>query len=89
MMEKLAERKEMREHLDHEKEHEEWSEECIRSLGGGAHSPTEMSKLVTELPHLFHALLSAELLDNAGWELLVQLADEAADREAKREFEGD
>jgi ferritin-like metal-binding protein YciE len=91
---------EMREHRDQEKEHEEWLEECIRSLGGDAHGETEMSKLVeresqgiekvvqedSELPHLFHALLAAELVDNAGWDLLVQLADEAGDRQAKKEF---
>jgi ferritin-like metal-binding protein YciE len=40
----------------------------------------------SELPHLFHALLAAELVDNAGWDLLVQLADEAGDRQAKKEF---
>jgi hypothetical protein len=39
-----------------------------------------------KLPHLFHALLAAELVDNAGWDLLVQLADEAGDHEAKRQF---
>lgn len=39
-----------------------------------------------ELPHLFHALLAAELVDNAGWDLLAQVADEAGDREARKEF---
>jgi hypothetical protein len=38
------------------------------------------------LPHLLQALLAAELVDNAGWDLLAQLADEAGDREAKRAF---
>ncbi len=91
---------EMQEHRDEEKEHEEWLEEQIRSLGGDAHAETDKSRLVTReskgieevvmsdaaLPHLMHALLAAELVDNAGWDLLVQLADEAGDREAKREF---
>jgi bacterioferritin (cytochrome b1) len=91
---------EMEEHRNEEKEHEEWLEEQIRALGGDAHSETEKSRLVTreskgieevvmseaELPHLMHALLAAELVDNAGWDLLAQLADEAGDREAKREF---
>ena len=91
---------EMQEHRDEEKEHEEWLEAQIRSLGGDAHSDTEMSNLITreskgiedvvmndaELPHLFHAMLAAELVDNAGWDLLVQLADEAGDHGAKREF---
>jgi bacterioferritin (cytochrome b1) len=91
---------EMQEHRAEEKEHEEWLEEQIRRLGGDAHSETEKSRLVTreskgieevvmsdaELPHLLHALLAAELVDNAGWDLLSQLASEAGDHEAKREF---
>lgn len=91
---------EMQEHRNEEKEHEEWLEGCIRSLGGDAHTPTDLSELVTKeskgiievvmsdakLPHLFHALLAAELVDNAGWDLLVQVADEAGDHAAKREF---
>jgi hypothetical protein len=39
-----------------------------------------------EMLHYFHALLAAELADNAGWDLLVVLADEAGDREAKKQF---
>ncbi len=91
---------EMEKHRDEEKEHEEWLEAQIRALGGDAHSETERSKLVTreskgieevvmsdaELPHLLHALLAAELVDNAGWDLLAQIADEAGDHSAKREF---
>lgn len=91
---------ELQEHRNEEKEHEEWLEAQIRSLGGDAHSETEMSQLVTreskgieevvmsdaKLPHLFHALLAAELVDNAGWDLLVQVADEAGDHAAKREL---
>jgi len=38
------------------------------------------------LQHDFHALLTAELADTAGWDLLVRVADEFGDREAKREF---
>ena len=90
----------MQEHRDQEKEHEEWLEAQLRSLGASAHEATEHSELITreskgiedvvmndpELPHLIHALLAAELVDNAGWDLLVQLADEAGDREANREF---
>ena len=90
----------MQEHRDEEKEHEEWLEEQIRSLGGDPHTPSEKSILVLaesrgiehvierdpRLPHDFHALLTAELADNAGWDLLVQLADEVGDREAKKEF---
>lgn len=38
------------------------------------------------IPHDFHALLTAELADNAGWDLLVQIADEFGDSVAKKEF---
>ncbi|HVV52486.1 MAG TPA: hypothetical protein VHO06_22660 [Polyangia bacterium] len=91
----------MIEHRDQEKEHEEWLEEQIRSLGGDAHAQTEKGRLVetesqgiekvifddrSALPELFHALLAAELVDNAGWDLLVQLADDADDNKAKRAF---
>ena len=91
----------MHEHRNHEKEHEEWLEAQIRALGGDAHSVTDMARLATiesrgiedivldgdnaPVP-LFHALLAAELADNAGWDLLVALADECGDRSAKREF---
>ena len=85
---------------EQEKEHEEWLEEQIRALGGDDHAPSEKSILVkTEaegieqvvmrdpnLLHDFHALLTAELADNAGWELLVELASEFGDRDAKKEF---
>ncbi len=92
----------MQQYRDEEKEHEEWLEAQIRSLGGDAHAETEHSRLVMresqgieqvvmrgdeELPHLFHALMAAELVDNAGWELLVDLADEADDDEARDAFE--
>ncbi|MCA1827149.1 MAG: ferritin-like domain-containing protein [Myxococcales bacterium] len=90
----------MQEHRDEEKEHEEWLEEQIRELGGDVHALTDKALLVqTEsegiervvrrdpsIPHDFHALLTAELADNAGWDLLVQLADEFGDRSAKKEF---
>jgi bacterioferritin (cytochrome b1) len=90
----------MEKHRNEEKEHEEWLEEQIRALGGDAHTETEKSRLVTresqgieqvimndpEIPHLFHALLAAELVDNAGWDLLVDLADEAGDKDAKKAF---
>ena len=92
---------ELRKFRNEEKEHEEWLEAQIRSIGGTAHEDTERSRLVMEeskgigdvilrgeesLPHMIHALLAAELVDNAGWDLLVQLADEAGDHGAKREF---
>ncbi len=38
------------------------------------------------LQHDFHALLTAELADTAGWDLLVRVAEELGDREARREL---
>lgn len=90
----------MQEHRNQEKAHEEWLEECVRQLGGDDKQMTEHARLTTEmskgiesvvmndpqLPHLFQALLAAELVDNSGWDLLVELADEAGDREAVKEF---
>jgi bacterioferritin (cytochrome b1) len=91
----------MREQRDQENEHVEWLEECVRELGGDAHGETEMASVVmresrgiediildgdNDIFHLFHALLTAELADNWGWDLLVSLADEAGDRDAKKAF---
>jgi bacterioferritin (cytochrome b1) len=88
-------------HRDEEKEHEEWLEQQVRALGGDIHAQTELAELETressgiksivingdnDMTHLFHALLAAELADNAGWDLLVALADEAGDRDAKKQF---
>jgi bacterioferritin (cytochrome b1) len=91
----------MTEHRDQEQEHVEWLQRQIANLGGDTGGRTEMAELVTresqgiedvildgdnDISHLFHALLTAELTDNAGWDMLVSLADEAGDREAKREL---
>jgi len=90
----------LKEHREQEKVHVEWLQAQIRKLGGDAHGTTELSALATrealgieeviakdaEIPHLLHALLAAELVDNAGWDLLVELADEAGDREARKSF---
>jgi bacterioferritin (cytochrome b1) len=93
---------EMLRHIrDEEKEHEEWLEEQVRARGGDAHGTTEMALLETEesrgienvivdghdkVLHLLHALLAAELADNAGWDLLVRLADATGDRKARKGF---
>jgi bacterioferritin (cytochrome b1) len=85
---------------EHEKEHEEWLEAQLRTLGATAHEITDLSDLVQreslgiervvngddDVVHLVHALLTAELVDNAGWELLLELADDADDDVARREF---
>jgi bacterioferritin (cytochrome b1) len=91
---------EVKEHREEEKEHEEWLEEQIRALGGDPRAVTEHAILVQaesegvervirrdqNVAHDFHALLTAELADNAGWDLLVQIAEEFGDSEAKKEF---
>jgi bacterioferritin (cytochrome b1) len=83
-----------------EKDHEEWLEEQVRALGSDAHTETELSELIEresrgivdviahddELPHLFHALVTAELVDDNGWKLLLELADDADDEVARREL---
>jgi rubrerythrin len=88
-------------HREQEKQHAALLEQHIRELGGDAGARTELARLTEResqgiaqvildpaepLPHLLHALLAAELVDNAGWDLLVELADEAGDREARRTF---
>lgn len=92
----------LREHRDQEQEHAEWLERQIVALGGDPEAETERARLVeaesagiedvvlrsddTVIPHLVHALYAAELVDAAGWDLLVELADEAGDDGAKKEF---
>jgi len=91
----------VQEFRDQEKEHEDWLEEQIRTLGGDAQGTTEWSTLAKveskgienvvldddqDISHIFHALFTAELVDNASWEILVQLADEADDEAARRAF---
>lgn len=82
---------------EEEKAHQEWLEEQVQSLGGDPDRETDGSLLLraewrliaeeTEGEHepveLFQALLRAELLDNGGWEVLVELADRAQDEEAR------
>src|SRR3989442_3361818 len=86
---------------DEEKEHEECLEDQISAVGGDAHAQTERSVWVRaesegvervmrrddSIPHDSHAVLTAELADNAGWDLLVQIADEFGDSAAKKEFQ--
>jgi bacterioferritin (cytochrome b1) len=85
---------------EQEKEHEEWLEDWVRELGSDAHTDSELSELIEreskgvmevisqdeQIPHLFHALLTAELVDDTAWKLLVHLADEADDDDARREL---
>ena len=92
---------ELREIRAEEREHAEWLEMQIRGLGGRPDENSDMARLETEegrgiesvicdghakIIHLVHALLAAELADNAGWDVLVQLADEAGDSAAKVEL---
>jgi ferritin-like protein len=75
-----------------EKDHEEMIEEVVRALGGELDrnlpsvqvAQREASGLLevlrkpdAQLPHVLHALLTAELVDNAGWDLLIELGNQA------------
>jgi bacterioferritin (cytochrome b1) len=91
----------MRDYRDQEHAHAEWLAAQIRALGGETEEPTERARIAAiessgieqivldgddDPAHLFHALLVAELADKAGWDLLVLLAHDAGDRDAKRAF---
>jgi len=91
----------LRKHRNEEKEHEEWLESLIRALGGRPEELTTLAQLETEesqgiqsvildghtrVIEVLHALLTAELADNAGWDLLVELADDTGDQLARAEF---
>ena len=91
----------MRHIRDEEQEHATFLEETIRSLGGNPDELTSMKQLETEesmgivsvivdghqrVIDLLHALLAAELADNAGWDVLVKLSSETGDRKAKAAF---
>jgi bacterioferritin (cytochrome b1) len=80
---------------------EDQIDDLIDGLGGDVQATSAMAELearetrgITEIVyeedgdtlHMFHALFAAELADHAGWDLLVQLADEAGDRTARREL---
>ncbi len=92
---------ELESHREHEREHQRWLERQIRELGGDPNMETEYSRLAKveaqgieqvilegdeSVPHMLHALLTAELSDNAGWEMLVDIADAAGDHEARSVF---
>lgn len=93
----------LQEFRDDEKAHEEWLEEIIRDLGGDADEQTPRARLAqlealgiervlhaadgVEIVDILHALLMAELADTAGWDLLVQLAVEAGDKRARKQFQ--
>ncbi len=84
---------------DEEKEHEEMLEAILRRYGADPHdltpaariTQTESEGIVDVVQHedfdsAMDALLNAELVDNAGWDLLISLAKEMGDRDAVKEF---
>jgi ferritin-like metal-binding protein YciE len=92
----------MQKHRQEEDDIAGWLEGRIRELGGDAGVQTDLARLATreaqgieevaandaaDVTHLLHALLAVEGVDNAGWELLVDLANAAGDDRAKRELE--
>lgn len=81
-----------------ELEHAEWLEGQILGLSANVLTRTPSVELVEKeseglaavvrdsersLAEVFHALLGIELLDHAGWHVLLQLADEVHDEETK------
>ncbi len=91
----------LREIREEEAEHARWLEAQIRELGGNPDEKTDLAQLEAEesrgiesivvdghdkVIHVLHALLAAELADNAGWDLLVKLADDTGDTTAKLQF---
>lgn len=77
--------------------------EAMTSLGGDPTAQTPCADVIatasmglmqvvtdprTTLAQSLNAVLSAELTDNAGWELLIQLADEAGETELSGRFLG-
>jgi rubrerythrin len=87
---------------DEEKEHEEWLEDRIRERGSDPNEQTDRSVLVQEeskgivdvvleserpLAEMLHALLAAELIDGAGWELLAQIPGDEELLERCRQYQ--
>jgi ferritin-like metal-binding protein YciE len=92
----------MLKHREEENEIARWLEGRIRELGGDERAETDLARLATreargidevaendaaDITHLLHALLAVEGVDNAGWDLLVHLADAAGDARTKHELE--
>lgn len=84
-----------------EREHLGWLEAQLRALrpdpereaGAVAHATggawtrvEEVAESDAALPQLVNALLAAKLADEAGWDLLAQIADEAGDLDARHEL---
>jgi hypothetical protein len=86
---------------DREIDHGRWLDAQLRALGADAFAPSERAQRVTielrgleelildghaTVPELLHALYGVELMDAAGWDLLVGLAERAGDEAARAEF---
>jgi hypothetical protein len=86
---------------DQEKEHDEFLEGVIRSCGREPSGNTPLAKLAKiesegleralartdDAGQLLHSLLAAELVDEAGWDILVKLARETGDEKLARELD--
>jgi ferritin-like metal-binding protein YciE len=84
---------------DEEKDHEEMLERVIRKYGADPHTMTESARITMlasegvidvvkneNFEACMDALLAAEAVDNVNWELLVELADQLGDKDARKEF---
>lgn len=86
---------------DEEKKHEEMLEEVIRSYGSNPHSETPSSRIAsieskgivdvveneTDFKAVSDALLGAEVIDQEGWELLIDLSSALNDTDTRARFE--
>ncbi len=86
---------------DREIDHGRWLDGQLHALGADAFAPSERAQRVTielrgleelildghaTVAEMLHALLGVELMDAAGWDLLVGLAERAGDDFARRDF---
>jgi hypothetical protein len=85
--------------LEEKKSHQEWLQEKVSALGGDTEQAPgnsllreEWANIVaglgegTEPGPLFESLLTAEVYDNGGWEMLLELAERFADEEMAGEI---
>jgi len=81
---------------EEKKAHVEWLEEKLRALGAGVEQapagPVAVIEVIAVLSEaadparLFESLLTAEVYDNGGWEMLLDLAVRSADDEMAEEI---